>query len=188
MGTERPALDNDADPEDFMDHYYLKEELIIFCRQNGLRTSGGKAELTERAYRFLLTGERAAGERVSKRTLSGEVTADTVIGQNDGYSQKLRAFFEENIGGSFKFSVEFQKWLRSNHGRTYGDAVTAYRDLQKGKARTEIGKQFRYNTYIRDFFDDNPGRTLKDAIKCWRYKKNLPGDVEYERSDLDALL
>ena len=42
-------------------------------------------------------------------------------------------------------------------------------------------------TYIRDFFADNKGKTLDEAIKCWKYKKGLPGNNRYERSDLVAL-
>ena len=83
----------------------------------------------------------------------------------------------------------FQKWLKSNAGKTYGDAVKAYYSIleEKKNSKTTIDKQFEYNTYIRDFFQDNQGRNLDDAIKCWKYKKDLQGHNRYERSDLVAL-
>lgn len=54
---ERPALDRKLDSKTFRDYYYLKEELVSFCRENGLPVSGGKIELTERIAVFLETGE-----------------------------------------------------------------------------------------------------------------------------------
>lgn len=40
---ERPVLDKNSDSKTFRDFYYLKEELVEFCRENGLPTSGGKS-------------------------------------------------------------------------------------------------------------------------------------------------
>jgi len=113
----------------FAGYCYPKEESGEFCRQNGLRMSGGKPELTERVYKFLLTGERSSEYAQRPKFAAAEITEDTVIGPNIRYPQRLR-----------------------------------------------------------DFFSDNEGRTLKDAIKCWNYKKGLPGNTRYERSDLEALL
>ena len=105
-------------------------------------------------------------------------------------SEKHRTFFREKIGKSFSFNVAFQKWLKSNAGKTYADAITAYYQIlaEKKNSKTVIDKQFEYNTYIRDFFADNQGKSLDDAIKCWKYKKSLEGHNRYERSDLIALI
>ena len=83
----------------------------------------------------------------------------------------------------------FQKWLKSNAGRTYGEAIKAYYEIieEKKKGKSKIDKQFEYNTYIRDFFEDNKDRSLREAIICWKYKKSLSGHNRYERSDLSAL-
>ena len=97
--------------------------------------------------------------------------------------------FKEKIGKSFSFNVLFQKWLKRNAGKTYGDAINAYYQIleEKKKGKTTIDKQFEYNTYIRDFFEDNQGRSLDEAIICWKYKKSLQGHNRYEKSDLVAL-
>ena len=55
---ERPKLDCNLDSKTFKEYYYLKEELVDFCRQNGLQTTGGKIDLTQRIAHFLDTGER----------------------------------------------------------------------------------------------------------------------------------
>ena len=54
---ERPTLNRQLDSTTFRDFYWLKEELVDFCRNNGLSTAGGKLEITERIAHFLDTGE-----------------------------------------------------------------------------------------------------------------------------------
>lgn len=104
-------------------------------------------------------------------------------------SEKHRAFFKAAIGAGFSFNVAFQKWLKSNGGKTYQDAIEAYRAIlaQKKNTTTVIEKQFEYNTYIRAFFAENPGKALAEAIQCWNYKKARPGHNRYETGDLAAL-
>ena len=104
-------------------------------------------------------------------------------------SEKHRSFFKKHIGNGFSFNVAFQKWLKSNTGRTYKEAIAAYHQILKDKkeGKTNIDKQFEYNTYIRAFFTDNRGKTLEQAITCWKYKKQLQGHNRYEQSDLVAL-
>ena len=188
--NERPELNIELDAATFRSFYYLKQELADFCRENRLPTSGSKAELTDRIVYFLDTGSvlKPTAERKAAVNI-GTLTEDTVIEPNIVCSEKHRAFFSEKIGKGFSFNVPFQKWLKANAGKTYGEAVRAYdRILEEKKQRkTEIGRQFEYNTYIRDFFADNPRKSLHDAIVCWNYKKSLPGHHRYEQSDLCAL-
>lgn len=188
--NERTELNKELDATAFRSFYYLKQELADFCKENGLPTTGSKAELTDRIAHFLDTGNVLKSSAKRKTPVNiGTLTEDTVIEQNIVCSEKHRAFFREKIGKSFSFNVLFQKWLKANTGKTYGDAIRAYyRILEEKKQRkTEIGGQFEYNTYIRDFFADNPGKNLHDAIVCWNYKKSLPGHHWYEQSDISAL-
>lgn len=187
---QRPLLDINLDRKTFRDFYYLKEELVDFCRQNNLPVSGGKLEITERISHFLDTGEVLSSSPVKKRSASvSDISLDTAIETDFVCSEKHRAFFKEHIGDSFSFNVAFQKWLKSNAGRTYKEAIAAYYQIleEKKAGKTKIDKQFEYNTYIRDFFADNQGKSLEDAIKCWKYKKQLQGHNRYERSDLAIL-
>ena len=187
--NERLELNKGLDAITFRSFYYLKQELVNFCRENGLPASGSKTELTNRIAYFLDTGKalKSAGGRKPTVTI-GTLTEDTVIERNIVCSEKHRVFFSEKIGKGFSFNVPFQKWLKANAGKTCGDAIQAYyRILEEKQRKTEIGRQFEYNTYIRDFFEDNRGKSLKEAIVCWNYKKSQPGHHRYERSDLIAL-
>ncbi|MCI8364199.1 MAG: hypothetical protein HFG34_04530 [Eubacterium sp.] len=185
--SERPILNKELDSKTFRDFYYLKEELVDFCRKKNLPVSGGKIEITERIANFLDTGEVQAVLAVKKkaRPLSN-ITEKTKIEAAFVCSEKHRAFFKEHIGNGFSFNVAFQKWLKSNAGKTYKEAIEAYYKIleDRKKGRTKIDKQFEYNNYIRDFFADNQGKSLEEAIKCWKYKKQLKGHNRYEKSDL----
>ena len=188
--NERTELNKELDAAAFRSFYYLKQELADFCKENGLPASGSKSELTDRIAYFLDTENVLKSSAARKTAVSiGTRTEDTVIEPNIVCSEKHRAFFSEKIGKSFSFNVPFQKWLKANAGKTYGDAIQAYYRIleEKKQTKTEIGGQFEYNTYIRDFFADNPGKSLHDAIVCWNYKKGLPGHHRYEQSDLRAL-
>ncbi len=188
--NKRPELNRELDGETFRSFYYLKEELIDFCRDNNLPVSGGKIELTDRIACFLDTGKVLEASTKRKTAINvGFITENTIIESDIVCSEKHRAFFKEKIGKSFSFNVLFQKWLKGNAGKTYGDGINAYYQIleEKKNRKTTIDKQFEYNTYIRDFFEDNQERCLDDAIICWKYKKSLQGHNRYEKTDLVAL-
>jgi hypothetical protein len=188
--SDRPELTDKLSSKEFLEYYYLKEELVRFCRENRLPASGGKAELTERIAYYLDTGKIKAVKPVrTQKPKIPAITRDSIIESGFVCSEQHRAFFKREIGDSFSFNVAFQKWLRSNSGKTYADAIAAYKEIKSTKkpGKKDIDKQFEYNTYVRDFFDDNKGASLADAIKCWKYKKSIKGHNRYERSDLRAL-
>lgn len=192
MIDECPDLDLKLSAEIFRQYYYLKEELVDFCRKNNLQATGSKSELSERIAVFLESGKRTHVERKTRKTQSaGEIKPNNIIEENFVCGEKHRAFFKEQVGKSFSFNVAFQKWLKSNGGKTYADAITAYHQILHGKksakGKGEIEKQFEYNTYIRDFFAANKDKTLEQAIKCWKFKKSQKGHNKYEGSDLAVL-
>ncbi len=187
----RPELSKELTGQEFKKWYYLKEELVSFCKENGIPASGSKGELTERISEYLDTGtySKPVNKNVRKADIPEKITPDSKIEENFVCSEKHRAFFREHIGKSFSFNVAFQKWLKSNSGKTYREAIDAFHDIKTASysGKTKIDRQFEYNTYIRDFFENNTGRSLDDAIRCWKHKKSLPGHNRYEDSDLSAL-
>lgn len=188
--NNRPKLSCEMNGETFKQYYYLKEELVCFCRESNLQSTGSKAELTERIATYLNTGESTTVIKKRKRnSVMQIITPDTEIESNFVCSEKHRAFFKEHIGNQFTFIVPFQKWLKANAGKTYREAIQAYYAIIEHKKtdKLPIDSQFEYNTYIREFFADNKGKSLQDAIKCWNYKKSLQGHNRYEKSDLIAL-
>lgn len=182
-------LTKDLTPEEFKEYYFLKEELKDFCRQEGLKISGNKADLEKRIIHYLSTGQSLKEESVQYNPPEKlfDISLDSKIGENFTCSEDKREFFQKEIGRGFKFKVRFQKWLKSNQDKTYQDAINAYFEIQNSKEKTQIGKQFQYNHYIRDFFEDNDDKSLDEAIKCWKYKKSLKGHNRYEKSDLNVL-
>ena len=65
-----------------------------------------------------------------KRNKHVPVSLDETIPQGIVCSQELRAFFQQHLGKGFHFKVEFQKWLKENAGKTFGDAIEAYKILE----------------------------------------------------------
>ncbi len=185
----RPPLTTDLTSEEFKQYYFLKEELKDFLRSEGLKVSGSKSDLEKRIVYYLDTGKQLneKSTTVNVTNTPKEITLDSKIGENFKCSEDKRQFFENEIGKGFKFKVKFQKWLKANPDKTYGDAINAYFEIQNSKEKTTIGKQFEYNQYIRDFFENNDDKSLDDAITCWKYKKSLKGHNKYEDEDLKIL-
>lgn len=105
----RPVLDRNLDSKTFRDYYYLKEELVNFCRKNGIPVSGGKIEITDRIAYFLDTGQILSAPTERKKTTAiSTVSEDTKIEANFVCSEKHRTFLREHIGNSFSFNVAFQ--------------------------------------------------------------------------------
>lgn len=188
--SKRPILNKTLNSKTFLNYYYLKEELVAFCKEFHLPTSGGKEELTKRIAYYLDNHEILPVTKSSKKQIKiDKIALDMLIEENFVCSQTHREFFKTHIGKGFSFNVAFQQWLKNNAGKTYQDAIEAYAMIKedKKKNKTAIDKQFEYNTYIRDFFRMNKDKTLEDAIQCWKYKKQLAGHNRYEESDLIAI-
>lgn len=107
--SERPELNKNLDAETFKEYYWLKEELIDFCRKYGLPVSGGKLDITERIAYYLETGNIMRAKSVSRKSVSVcDITEETKIESDFVCSEKHRAFFKQHIGNSFSFNVAFQ--------------------------------------------------------------------------------
>jgi hypothetical protein len=173
----RPELTPDISPADFQDFYWLKEELVLFCRQQGLPTSGSKQVLAARIAGFLINGKtQAITANPQTRVVAGKMPAnfnrETVIGNNWRCSEALRAFLEQEIGPKFHFDAAMRDFVKNGIGMTLDDMITCwYTTQQAPKAETSIDTQFEYNRFIRDFFKTNPKESLSDAIAAWKEKK-----------------
>ncbi|RHW34057.1 cytoplasmic protein [Lysinibacillus yapensis] len=185
----RPELKKDLNVQDFLNFYWLKEELQTFCREHGINASGSKTEISNRIAAFLLTGEiqKTLKKRKSpsKEVISTDLNLDTVITENHRCSQAVRAFFKSQIP-KFHFSTYIQNYFRENVGKTYRDVVNAWYEEEERKKdpsyKKEISSQFEYNQFIRDYFADplNKGKNREEAIKAWNKIKELPGSNKYK--------
>lgn len=189
----RPELNKKISIQDFKNFYWVKAELVDFCRSENLDKRGGKIELTNRIEKFLVTGQREPFQVTVLKTSrfdwnAEKLTAETEITDNYQNTENVRFFFKHQIGDKFKFNVKFMNWMKSAQGRTLGDAIEKWisitNEMRSDKSHKQIAPQFDYNTYIRDFMKDNQDKTLQDAINCWKIKKSKPGDNKYSQSDI----
>lgn len=170
----RPELTRRLSAQDFLDFYWLKKELLTFCRAQGLSTAGSKDELKKRIAQFLATGERLKPERkASKRAAMPDVfTRDTVIGSGWRSSQALRAFFEREIGPRFHFNGVMRDFIKGGEGKTLQDAIDAWEADKRSPAKKDIDAQFEYNRHMRAYFEAHPGATRAEALAAWQEKRS----------------
>jgi hypothetical protein len=189
---QRPPLDNRISVEDFRAYYWLKEELIAFCREHGLSTAGSKIDIADRIAYYLehgtapATAKRQTTSKTS--TASNEPLAlDQPIRENYRSDEEHRQFFESVIGPQFKFTVGFMRFCKENIGKqTYADAVEWWLAEHERKRdpsyKPEIEPQFEYNRFVRAYFEHNPDGTREEAIRLWKETKSKPGDNVYRPS------
>ncbi|WP_274307208.1 DUF6434 domain-containing protein [Solibacillus daqui] len=184
----RPLLNKDIQIHDFLNYYWLKEELQQFCREHGLSATGSKADITNRIKLFLDTSEVVKPERSqsSKQSVGkNNLTLETLIKKGHTCSQPVRHFFKQHIP-NFHFSTYIQNYFKENIGKTYQDVINAWHKEQhrlKDPTYTKkIAPQFEYNQFIRDYFADpaNKAKTRNDAIAAWNVIKSQPGDNKYK--------
>lgn len=185
----RPKLEKELKANEFLDFYWLKEELQNFCREHGMSASGSKGEITDRIALFLETGKIQKPMR--KRSSSSQeikleaLSLDTVITESHRCSQAVRAFFISEIP-KFHFSTYIQNYFKENVGGTYRHVVAAWYEEEERKKdptyKRQIGLQFEYNQFTRDYFADpkNKNKSRADAIKAWNIIKALPGSNQYK--------
>lgn len=191
----RPNLDKNISLVDFNDFYWLKVELVGFCKQIGISTSGGKIEISDRVRDYIMTGKinRIAQKKAQVKSKfdwnKEKLTLKTEITDNYKNSRNIRNFFLKEIGSHFSLNVIFIKWMRENIGKTLGDAIIEWKrinELKKDKdCVSEIAPQFEYNRYMRAFLADNPELSSKDAMRHWKLKRSQRGANEYKRTDLE---
>jgi hypothetical protein len=172
----KPKLTKDIDLESFKEFYWLKSELRVFCRKNGISGLGSKKDIENRIEAFIKTGikskpliEKQGGDRDNKKLIT--LATPVVNYKNDAAT---REFFVEHIGSRFRFNA----YLRAFNGKILKDNIT-YGDLVKGWLASEtlkkkqghqnkIDPQFEYNQFIRDFFKHEKGKTLREVIQEWK--------------------
>ena len=188
----RPNLEEITAASEFRRWYWLKEELVRYCRRVGISYRGGKAEIADRIAHYLSTGNVPSiihPKKTSTFDWAREVlTLDTIITDSYTNGPNVRRLMKVHLGDHFRFTIGFMKWMKDNVGKTLGDAVEEWQrqheQKQRGDVRTKIPVDNQYNRYLRDFFADNPNQDMATARRCWKLKRALPGPQRYEPSDL----
>jgi hypothetical protein len=177
--SSRPVLTRYTAVADFRSFYWLKAELVTFCREHHLPTTGAKQELAQRIAQYL-SGEALSAAPLEERSARAcekpkIFTRATVITPGWRCSQELRAFFEQEIGPRFHFDAAMRDLIYQGSGKTLHEIIEAWMTVHNQPARQkEIAPQFEYNRHIQDYFQTHPGASLQDAIEAWKVKKRLP--------------
>ena len=170
------------------DSYWLKLQLIDFCKKNGLSAAGSKKDLEQRIELFLSSGSKAkpdSNKRTGLRDSCQTLTHDTLV-VNYKNDAATRRFFIEQIGQHFRFDAYLRQFTNQKNitkNLTYGDLVDGW--LKEESRRKDpdhqscIGEQFEYNQFIRDYFANEKGKTRSDAINAWELVKTLSGAKTY---------
>jgi Domain of unknown function (DUF6434)/SAP domain-containing new25 len=194
MKQIRPLIKSFKTGKAFKQWYWLKEELIAYCKTTGIIYTGGKFDILNRIA-DLLDGKKNVVKKQNKKAIStfdwhtAPLTPETKITDSYKNSQNARRFFKQHCGRAFRFSIPFMAWMKNNTDKKLKDAVKEWKRLNTLKKdknfESIIPAHNQYNQYIRDFFTDNPDASLADAHRLWKLKRQLPMEKhKYEKSDL----
>ena len=172
----RPELRPGLAPETFRDWYWLKAELVAFCRANGLPTAGAKRELAECIAAFLTDGtvlRPAPRVRTPREPMPKTLTPATPIGQGWTCGERLRAFFETEVGPSFRFNRALITVIKAPAGRTLGDALAVWQASEAEPDRA-IAPDLEYNAFTRAYSRAHPDATRAEVRDAWRARRETP--------------
>ena len=184
--SPRPPLSPSIDPAIFLEHYWLKDELIAFCREQGLRSDGPKRLLSLRVAAFL-DGSSPPPETPRRKTqfMPQNFSHDTVIGDGWRCSQKLRAFFQSELGAGFRFDRFMRDRIHNGSGQTLGQVMMEWRANIRNSVPSEIEPQFEFNRFVREYRSRAKGATHRDVVAAWRSYRDTPVS---KRRPIDALV
>ncbi|MDX1959044.1 MAG: DUF6434 domain-containing protein [Leptospiraceae bacterium] len=192
---KRPAINKIKNGDELKGWYWLKQELVDFCKVSKISYVGSKFEILERISTFLEKSvveinKASSYKQTSKFDWSkSKLNLDTIITDSYANGQNVRIFFKKHCGDKFHFSIPFMSFMKNNCGKTLQDAVNEWHRLNEQKKdknfKSQIPEGNQFNKYIRDFFEDNPNMTIEQARHFWKLKRSLPLRRHvYERSDL----
>jgi hypothetical protein len=169
----RPRLTRSLPLAEFERWYWLKDELIVFCRTHQLQTSGSKPELAARIV-TLLEGGAPSHTRIARRVAIMPHTfhASTVIGDGWRCSPALGAYFRTVCGKRFRFNAAMRTFIHTGTGRTLREAAACYwQSVASGLPPKAIIPQNQYNQHTRDYHAKHPGATRAEVIAAWKAKR-----------------
>jgi hypothetical protein len=172
---DRPELSAGMRVEEFEAWYWLKEELVGFCRRQGISPTGSKPELLARISALLAgrTSIRFASPKRNRVEMPTEFTLETVIGEGWRCGPKLGGFLRQVVGSGFRFNAETRDFIHHGSGKTLADAALCYQEsVRPGREKSEIPEQLEYNRHFREFFRAHPDASRDEAIAAWWSKRS----------------
>lgn len=188
--TDKPT--EITSPDDLKYYYWMKSDLMMFCKKQGLSTRGAKSDLMERIRVYLSTGHRIEYKPKRKQGESDSlkcITRDTPV-KNYKNDAETRRFFVKHIGKKFKFNAYLRQFTNPANvlpNMTYGDLIEGWASFENSRKNSNepvISPQFEYNKFIKDFFSHEKGATLSNAISAWKILISKKGSRTYEKFKL----
>ncbi|WP_158944591.1 DUF6434 domain-containing protein [Granulicella sp. S190] len=162
--NKRPLLSSSISGQHFASWYWLKEELVAFCREHQIPTSGSKLQLQSRITDYLNGKKRIERNASTRRTgrMPTHLTMDTVIEDGWRCGPALGAFFKKTLGPGFHFNASMRDFIHTQTGKTLSDAAICYQtSVRPGTKKTPIPRHLEYNQHFRDYFRENQGPRVR---------------------------
>lgn len=190
FGEPTPPLTSDLKPDVFRQHYYDKQELMDFCRDKGISTSGLKEDLNKRIETYLRTGRKIVVKPAPRSSIpdsQGGLRLEKRV-VNYKSDPQTRAFFERHTPGFTGFSALVQKQIKQRLADgevfTYADAIEMHkqfmRDKQSGRITTVAHDSCQYNQFFIDYKADERPK-LHSNTDAWMLVRNSAGPKTYQR-------
>ena len=121
--ADRPSFTDLASSDDFLSWYWLKAEMVQYCKEAGLPHSGSKFELRDRIAYALDHDGAVLQQKKPKPTSTfdwagAELTSNTIITDNVSFGPNFRNFMSDQVGTKFSCHADFMDWVKSNTGKT----------------------------------------------------------------------
>lgn len=170
-----PPLDQTLDAAEFARRYWLRSELVGFCRREGITASGSKDELTARVTAHL-SGQPLPMPAAARRIggMPTVLNADTVIGPGWRCTEALRRFLEAELGRRVRFDGALRRLVHEGAGLRLGDLIARWAEAP---LKAEIAPQFEYNRFVRAFRAASPGATHAAVVAAWKAYRDTPKDL-----------
>lgn len=179
MAPTRPPLSSELTGAELRRWYWLKTELISLARELGVRTTGGKQQLTTRLA-AALDGAPPPDERASRPGTAGALpeplTLDTVLPPGQRCTQQLRRFLEDRIGPRFRFDAHMRAFVAEGSGRSLAQAVEHWHATRSAPTRP-IEPQFEFNRFRRAWHAAHPDGDRESALAAWKAHRAAPVDA-----------
>ena len=130
---KRPCLNKNITIEDFRDFYWLKEELIQFCRSEGLCSQGGKIEIANRIETYLVE------EVLSQKELSFSDYKEIVSNRYDKLKEHMLLPAQKSLLIRLRSPLDDRiSWLNSISQVVLGKSLDSLKDKEEDILKDKI--------------------------------------------------
>ncbi len=114
---KKPQLTKNIDIKTFLDYYWLKIELIQFCRIYKINTTGNKSDLLKRIQYYIKTGNENIKinkpiPQIYKKDSLNLLEKNSLV-LNYKNDKKTKEFFIKEIGSHFRFNEYLRSYTSS---------------------------------------------------------------------------